>query len=248
MSVDYDRIGIGYAARRRGDPRIAARIASALGAARTLVNVGAGAGAYEPSDRTVIAVEPSRAMIRQRPPGAGPAVRGRAEALPFADRSVDAACAFLTVHHWTDPARGLGELRRVARGPVVLLTVDPAFEGFWLADYFPGLRAIDRTSAPPLALYAAILGEVEIAPVPIPEDCADGFLAAYWGRPEAYLDPTVRAAMSPFQSLEQTSSEALAQGLAQLATDLESGEWARRYAAWTAMEAADCGYRLVVAA
>jgi SAM-dependent methyltransferase len=241
MTPAYDRIGVNYAALRKPDPRIAARIEQALGAARSVLNVGAGAGSYEPANRDVTALEPSPEMIRQRPAGAAPVVQGRAEALPFADSSFDAAMAVLTVHHWADKARGLAEMRRVTRGPIVILTYDPAFRGFWLADYLPQLVALDEAQMPALADYAASLGPVDISPVPIPHDCADGFLAAYWRRPRLYLDERVRAAISSFWALGDVSD-----ALARLASDLDSGAWARRYPGLAELDQCDCGYRLVV--
>lgn len=241
MSAAYDRIGLDYAALRRPDPRIAAVIGAALGPARSVLNVGAGAGSYEPADREVTAIEPSLAMIRQRPAGAAPVIEGRAERLPFADNSFDASMAVLTVHHWSDQAEGLREMRRVTRGPVVVLTYDPAFRGFWLADYIPALVALDEAQMPPLADYEKWLGPVEIAPVPIPHDCRDGFLAAYWRRPRAYLDPRVRAAMSSFWKLGDVSA-----ALGRLARDLDSGDWARLHAGLLERDQCDCGYRLVV--
>lgn len=241
MSTDYDRIGVDYSALRKPDPRIGAMIGAALGSARTVLNVGAGAGSYEPANRDVTALEPSLAMIRQRPADAAPVVQGRAEALPFDDASFDAAMAVLTVHHWADKAKGLAEMRRVTRGPVVILTYDPAFRGFWLADYLPELVALDEAQMPAMADYAAWLGPVDISPVPIPHDCADGFLAAYWRRPRLYLDARVRAAISSFWVLGDVS-----EALARLASDLDSGAWARRYPGLADLDECDCGYRLVV--
>jgi SAM-dependent methyltransferase len=238
----YDRIGEGYAAARRGDPRLAAIIERALGAAERVVNVGAGTGNYEPSGRQVTAVEPSAEMIRQRPPGAAPVVQASAEALPFADDSFDAAMATLTVHHWSDQRQGLAEMRRVATGPVVVLTFEPGHPGTWLGDYLPAIRALDATQAPPLALYREALGPIDVMPVPIPHDCADGFLYAYWRRPEAYLNPAVRAASSTFHVLPDLDA-----GLAKLAEDLASGAWHARYGDVLEQDAYDAGYRLVVA-
>lgn len=241
MTPAYDRIGVNYAALRKPDPRIAARLERALGAARSVLNVGAGAGSYEPANRDVTALEPSLEMIRQRPAGAAPVVQGRAEALPFEDASFDAAMAVLTIHHWADRAKGLAEMRRVTRGPIVILTYDPAFRGFWLADYLPELVSLDEAQMPAMADYAAWLGPVDISPVPIPHDCADGFLAAYWRRPRLYLDPRVRAAISSFWALGDVS-----EALARLASDLDSGAWARRYPGLADLDQCDCGYRLVV--
>jgi SAM-dependent methyltransferase len=243
MAAVYDTIGIDYARLRQPDPRIAARIEAALGQARTVLNVGAGTGSYEPSDREVTALEPSAEMIRQRPAGAAPALQGCAEALPFADQSFDAVMAVLTVHHWTDQRKGLAELRRVSRGPVVILTYDPAFRGFWLADdYLPALTALDDAAMPPLALYREVLGPVEIAPVPVPHDCIDGFLCAYWRRPTAYLDPRLRAAMSSFHLIGNVTA-----AMAKLEADLAGGAWEARHGDLLGMEELDLGYRLVVA-
>jgi SAM-dependent methyltransferase len=237
----YDIIGVDYAALRRPDPRIARQILAALGSAETILNVGAGAGSYEPVGRTITAVEPSAEMIRQRPASTATVVQDVAEQLPFPDKSFDAAMAVLTVHHWRDQQQGLLEMRRVTRGPIVLLTYDPAFRGFWLADYVPALVTLDEAQMPPLASYADSLGPVEIASVPIPYDCSDGFLCAYWRRPAAYLDPQIRAAMSSFRALGDVTP-----AMAALASDLETGEWQRRYGAMMALDACDLGYRLVV--
>ena len=227
---------------RKPDPRIAARIEAALGDARTVLNVGAGAGSYEPRGREVTALDPSAEMIRQRAASPARVVQGRAEDLPFADASFEASMAVLTVHHWSDPAKGLGEMRRVTKGPVVILTYDGAFPGFWLVDYIPELRALDERQMPPMDEYGRRLGPVEVSPVPIPHDCTDGFLAAYWRRPSAYLDPKVRAAMSSFWAIGDVSEP-----LARLEADLESGAWAELYSHLLALDEMDCGYRLVVA-
>ncbi|HEX8568727.1 MAG TPA: class I SAM-dependent methyltransferase [Caulobacteraceae bacterium] len=242
MATRYDTIGVDYSALRRPDPRIAAAVAAALGPSRTVLNVGAGAGSYEPADRRVTALEPSLEMIRQRPPSTAEVVQGRAEALPFEDDSFDAAMAVLTVHHWSDQAAGLREMRRVTRGPIVILTYDPSFRGFWLADYIPELVTLDEAQMPPMTAYEACLGPVEVSPVRIPHDCTDGFLCAYWRRPAAYLDPRIRAAMSSFWGVGDVS-----EALGRLERDLDSGEWARRHAGLLDLDDWDCGYRLVVA-
>lgn len=240
MTTRYDRIGLNYSDLRRPDPRIAARIEAALGKSKTILNVGAGAGSYEPRGREVTALEPSIEMIRQRRPATAAVVQGRAEDLPFADRSFDAAMAVLTIHHWSGQARGLAEMRRVTRGPIVLLTFDPAFRGFWLTDYIPGLVALDEAQMPRMSDYERWLGPVEISAVPIPHDCTDGFLSAYWRRPAAYLDPRVRAAMSSFWALGDVS-----EALGRLEKDLESGAWAERHGELLDRDSLDCGYRLV---
>jgi hypothetical protein len=241
----YDRIGDGYARTRQPDPRIAAALETALGDAVTVVNVGAGTGSYEPAGRRVTAVEPSAEMIAQRAAAAAPAVQGRAERLPFPDRSFDAATAILTVHHWEDVEAGLAELRRVA-ARVVVLTADPdQFERFWLvAEYLPGIGALDRAKFLPVARMRELLGGAAVMPVPIPHDCADGFLGAYWRRPEAYLDPDVRAGMSSFRLLDRDEVEA---GLSRLADDLRGGAWHRRHGDLLDRDELDLGYRLLMA-
>ena len=243
MAHLYDTIGIGYRALRRPDPRIAAAIISALGSAGSVVNVGAGAGSYEPVDRRVVAVELSREMIRQRPADAAPVVQASATALPFGAAAFDAALAVLTVHHWPDRAQGLAELRRVAGDRVVILTWEPDAAGFWLTeDYFPELVAIDRTIFPLREELERGLGPVELRPVPIPHDCVDGFLGAYWRRPHAYLDPAVRGAISTFSKIGDVEP-----GLERLRCDLDDGSWMRRHGALLARADLDLGYRLVVA-
>ena len=240
MSAKYDKIGINYANLRQPDARIAVRIDHALGDARTVVNVGAGAGSYEPAGRLITAVEPSLEMIRQRPTSTATIVQGSAEDLPFDDQSFDAAMACLTVHHWTDQQKGMAEMRRVTRGPIVILTYDPGFRDFWLFDYLPELVALDARQMPGLAEYGRWLGPVEVTPVPVPHDCTDGFLSAYWRRPAAYLDPEVRAAISPFWALGD-----IADALVRLECDLQSGAWDARYGHLSDLEERDMGYRLV---
>lgn len=199
-----------------------------LGQARTVVNVGAGAGAYEPDDLYVAAVEPSPAMRAQRPRNRPPAVDCVAEQLPFDDDSFDAAMAILTVHHWRDLAQGLVELRRVARGRIVIITFDPgALRDFWLAVYFPEVIGVERRRFPPLEQIASLLGgSVRTSAVAVRLDCPDGFGEAYYGRPEAFLDPRVRQAQSGFGL---TDSGAVERGAERLRRDLEFGEWDRRY-------------------
>jgi SAM-dependent methyltransferase len=242
----YDRIGVTYAATRRPDPRIAAMIAGTLGHAGTLVNVGAGTGAYEPRDRRVLAVEPSRAMIGQRPASAAPCVQAIAEALPLRDDAVNASLAVLTVHHWQDPRAGLAELRRITRRRVVLFTWDPDARGaFWLTTaYFPAFVDLDVRRFPTMDALRDALGPIRVRPVAIPHDCRDGFLGAFWRRPEAYLDPAVRAGISSFALLPP---ERVQHGVAQLADDIRAGRWDARHGALRARQSLDLGYRLVVA-
>jgi SAM-dependent methyltransferase len=238
----YDRIGRTYTTTRREDPRIRAAIHAALGDARTVLNVGAGAGAYEPRDREVLAVEPSEVMIAQRPPGAAPVVRATAEALALPDASFDAAMAVLTIHHWPDPARGLAELRRIARRVVVLTWDQRVTKDFWLPrEYLPEITAIDDERDIPIDRVATLLGGAEVTPVLVPHDCADGFLGAYWRRPEAYLDPLVRAGISPLAMLGEHADA----GLARLEEDLRTGAWQRRHADLLERDELDLGYRLI---
>jgi SAM-dependent methyltransferase len=239
----YDEIGLGYAHYRRPDPRIGAAILGALGDAASVVNVGAGAGSYEPSDRAVVAVEPSLEMIRQRRVRSAPVVQGSATDLPFRDDSFDAALAVLTVHHWPDPVRGLAELARVARGRVVVVTFDPTASNFWLVDdYFPAIGEIDRRSMPSVGELRAVLGEIDVRPLPVPHDCTDGFLGAYWRRPHAYLDDGVRGAISAFSMIGEVET-----GVSRLRNDLESGAWERRHGDLLKQPELDLGYRLVIA-
>jgi SAM-dependent methyltransferase len=242
MGSRYDTIGIDYSNLRRPDPRIEALVGRALGSAGTVLNVGAGAGSYEPRDRQVTALEPSMEMIRQRGPEAAPVVQGRAEELPFDDKSFDASMAILTVHHWSDKAKGLNEMRRVTRERIVILTYDPSFRGFWLTDYLPELVSLDEAQMPRMTDYEQSLGPVRISPVPVPHDCTDGFLTAYWRRPAAYLDPRIRAAMSSFWVLGDVSD-----ALSRLQRDIESGAWAELHSDLLDLDDYDCGYRLVVA-
>lgn len=235
-----DGFGEGYALQRRPDPRIAAPILSALGDAASVINVGAGAGSYEPADRIVQAVEPSELMISQRPRDGAPCVRGSAESLPFNADAFDAAMAVLTIHHWSDWRAGLKEMRRVALRRIVLLTFDAEASDFWLTrDYFPDLMALDRRIMPALDDLAQELGPFQAAPVCIPHDCVDGFLGAYWRRPHLYLDPMVRRSMSSFARIDADK------GLKRLASDLRSGAWRERYAHLLALEELDVGYRLL---
>lgn len=238
----YDTIGRGYRTRRQPDARIGAQIHEALGDSRRILNVGAGAGSYEPADRDVLAVEPSQVMVAQRPGGAAPAVRAVADALPFDDDSFDAAMASLTIHHWPDWEAGLTEVRRVTRDRIVLFTFDPDYRRFWLYDYFPGVVALDNGRMPTLERLANVLGEIEVATVEIPADCTDGFQGAYWKRPEAYLDADVRASISTFPALEDPQP-----GLDALASDLASGAWQERYGDVMSLDAVDLGYRIVTA-
>jgi SAM-dependent methyltransferase len=243
MATLYDNIGHTYSSRRQSDPRIARAIEDAIGGCVSVLNVGAGAGSYEPSSRTVVAVEPSRTMIAQRPPGSAPVVQACAEALPFRDASFDAVLGILTVHHWKDQAKGFSECARVARSRVIFLTNDfDVCARFWLFDYIPELLLADRPIFPSRERFAEAFGSIEIAPVSIPADCRDGFLCAYWKRPRAYLDPLVRAGISTFSKIGNIDSQ-----LARLEKDIESGVWDERYAGLRHLDTLDLGYRLLVA-
>jgi SAM-dependent methyltransferase len=243
--TEYDEIGATYAGTRRPDERIAREIALALGDARSVVNVGAGVGSYEPADRAVVAVEPSGVMIAQRPPGSAPVVQASAEHLPFDDGSFDAALAVLTMHHWSDWRAGIAELRRVARGRIVVFTFDPAFiSRYWLVrDYLPEIAVLDEARFPPLAAVMEAMGGAEATPVAIADDCTDGFLCAFWKRPLAYLDAAVRANMS---SLAVQPADVIEPAMARLARDVADGTWAERNADLLAGDEAEFGYRLLV--
>ena len=242
----YDGIGHGYASHRQPDPRIERQILEALGQSSRVLNVGAGAGSYEPDDgRTVVALEPSAVMRAQRPHGSAPCVAGVAEALPFPDGGFDATLTVFSIHHWPDQRAGLDELRRVAPRNV-LLTFDPAFhDRFWLVrDYLPEM--VDLPGSVPLAPDEVCdhLGGGVVEPVPVHADCVDGFFWAYWRRPEAYLDPSVRAGISGTAQLPADLVEARMQ---RLAADLASGAWHQRNADLLTLDQVDAGYRLVIA-
>jgi SAM-dependent methyltransferase len=239
----YDTIGKQYASRRIPDPRIEAHIRAALEGADSIVNVGAGTGSYEPIDRPVVAVEPSMTMIRQRSRDAAPAIQAVAERLPLRDRCTSAATAFLTLHHWADLQSGLKEMKRISRKLVAILTWDPAAPTYWLTDeYFPAFTEMDRQRFPALSEISEALGHTVVHPVPVPADCIDGFLGAYWRRPHAYLDPGIRQGMSGFVDLP-----GLEDGLRRLRDDLASGHWHNRFGHLLRKESLDIGYRLVTA-
>ncbi len=243
---DYEQSGGGYAVHRRPDPRIAARVHAALGDARSVINVGAGAGSYEPVDRRVTAVEPSASMRSQRPSHLSAAVDATAEKLPFPDNSFDAAMATVTVHQWQDVDRGLRELRRVSRGPVVILTFDgDALDLLWLAEYAPELVEAESRRYPKLGHIRQVLGGTSrIAPVPVPIDCVDGFTEAYYARPERFLDPAVRANQSAWGFVEPPAIE---RAMSQLKADLDSGEWERKFGYLRAREHFVGSLRLITA-
>jgi SAM-dependent methyltransferase len=240
-SNTYDRVGSDYTHTRNEDPRLAGLIERELGGARTVLNVGAGTGSYEPTDRFVVAIEPSMVMLKQRSTGSAPAAQAVAERLPFRDDAFDAVMAVLTVHHWSDQDAGLLELNRVARERIVLLTWDPSTEGFWLLrDYFSEFLDADRRRFPPIEQLLRFVADGRVINVPIPHDCLDGFLGAYWRRPWAYLDAETRNGISSFATCQDLSP------LRRLEEDLDTGEWQRRHGDLLKEEELDIGYRLVV--
>jgi len=243
--ANYGTIGRNYARYRRPDPRIAALIEWALGDARSVLNVGAGAGSYEPTDRDVTAVEPSASMRAQRPSHLTPAIDAVAEQLPFPDRHFDASMTIFSLHQWGDLTAGLGNMRRVTRGPVAILTCDPhALDRFWLNDYAPEVIATEARRYPEITTIAAALGgKVEIVPVPIPIDCSDGFGEAYYGRPELLLDPGARLACSAWHLVDSKVADRF---VAALRRDLADGVWEARYGHLRTQATFEGSLRLVV--
>jgi SAM-dependent methyltransferase len=243
--VSYDELGVGYAKVRQPDPRIAARIDRELGVARTVVKVGAGRGSYEPAGREVTAVEPSATMIAQRPPGAASVVQASAESLPFEGGSFDAAMAVLTVHHWTDLDAGLGELQRVTRDRILVVTFDPSsLVDLWIVrDYFPGMLGLKRRTSVTSEGLVERLPAARSVPLPVPRDCTDHFFAALWARPEMIFDDEVVRPMWVWQGI---SEEERRSGRERLAADLESGALSERHGELLEREELDVGLRLVV--
>jgi SAM-dependent methyltransferase len=240
----YDSLGRNYTDYRQADPRIEERIWAALGDARSVVNVGAGTGSYEPLDREMIAVEPSALMIAKRPPDAARAIEGVAEALPLEDRSADAAMGVLTIHHWDDLGAGLAEMRRVARKRIVLVTIDAEknAEIWTLAEYFPAAMRAEEEKMPSMRELEALLPGAEVEAVPMPSRCRDEFTSALWDRPEMFLDPAVLRASSLWHTLPPEEIEA---GQARLRADLESGAWDERHGHLRTLPELDIGLRIV---
>ena len=244
-TYDYDKSGHGYAGHRRTDPRIESLVLRELGDARTVLNVGAGAGSYEPADRYVVAVEPSATMRAQRAQNHKvPAVAASAESLPFDNKSFDASMAMITIHHWKDKMLGLSELKRVTRKRIVIMTFDPdAFYDFWTAEYFRELIDLERKRFPSInEITEALGGSVKVIPVMVPFDCVDGIMEAYYGRPEGFLNRSVRAAQSAWGLLPHMEDEFVAR----LEKDLKSGEWDRRYGHLRTQPEFSCTLRLIV--
>jgi SAM-dependent methyltransferase len=242
--VDYETQGLTYAAHRRADPYFSARIHAALGTASSVVNVGAGTGSYEPTDRWVLALEPSAVMRAQRPAGSAPVAAARAEELPLRDNAVDAAMASLTIHHWAHRALGLAEMRRVARGPVVVFTFDLRRLPEWQKRFFGPLIDIELPRFGfPAEIEAELGGRTRTETIETPVECTDGFIQAFWARPEALLDPDVRAAQSVWALLEPGVEERI---VADLTASLESGDWDARYGHLRKEKFNDGGVRLIV--
>ena len=246
MTTPYDTIGSNYAYARTPDRRLAAVIHDVLGSSRRVVNVGAGTGNYEPTDREVIAVEPSVVMIGQRPAGAAPVVQAPAEHLPFVDDAFDAALAISTVHHWTGRARGLAEMARVAPRRVVVHWEPADATLHWMVDdYFPELADVGsvRDGGTSEEVASELGGQIEVRPFPVPIDFTEGSGGSFWGRPEALLDPMVRAGISMFALLDASVVD---RGVTQLAADLDSGRWDERHGHLRSLESLDVGYRVIV--
>ena len=243
-SPTYNRMGLNYSDYRRPEPRIEAAIWNALGNARSVVNVGAGTGSYEPTDREVIAVEPSPVMIAQRPAGAAPAFEGTAEALPLEDKSVDAAMGVLTIHHWPDREAGIAEMRRVARRRIVLLTIDAEknSEIWTLSEYFPEAMALERELMPSIESLEASLPRATVEAVAAPSRCRDEFTSALWDRPERFLDPDLLRGSSLWHHLSPATIE---RGQERLRADLESGAWDERHGHLRSQPELDIGLRLI---
>ena len=243
---DYDRNGARYSLRRAADPRIADYIHAALADARTVLNVGAGSGSYEPTDRYVAAVEPSAIMRAQRPPHLCPAIDSTAEHLPFDDATFDAVMAINTIHHWRDQARGFTEMSRVSRKVVLALTFDPeVWTSIWLAQYSPELTAVTCRRLPRISDISAVLGDdLAVTPVPIPIDCVDGFIEAYYARPESFLSDEIRQAQSGWGLI---GADAERRAVNALRVDLESGAWDQRFGHLRRLRAYEGSLRLVVA-
>jgi SAM-dependent methyltransferase len=245
IQFDYDKDGKQYSGYRRADSRIAKYIWDALGDSKTVLNIGAGAGSYEPLDRYVIAIEPSETMRTQRPSHLPPAIRGNADSLPFDDKSFDAAMAVLTVHHWPDRAKGLQEIRRVTKGPIVVMTFDSdAPTEFWMFDYCPEMAAVEKNRYQGLhSITDPLGGKFESIPIPVPIDCTDRFQVALYARPEDFLNPDVRKSQSAWKFLPPGAEERFVQNLSE---DLKNGNWQKKYGHLKSKPFINCQLRAVV--
>ena len=243
MRPIYDDIGINYASNRQTDPRIAGQIQTLLKGARRILNIGAGSGSYEPEEADLVALEPSSAMIAQRKPESHPVIQGVVEQLPFEDDSFSHAMSILSMHHWENQAKAFGEINRVATDRFVALTWNPEAEPFWLTrDYFPEFHQRDKIIFPSVGELSTHFETVEAYAVPIPDDCVDGFMAAYWKRPEAYLDEGIRASISAFARLSDPT-----EGLRRLESDIKSGRWEEKNRAILDQSPLDAGFIIVSA-
>lgn len=246
-AFNYDKHGQKYSGHRRTDPRIAEYVYSALGSAKTVLNLGAGAGSYEPENRYVIAVEPSKEMRSQRQKAQKvPAIIGTADSLPFDENSFDASMAMVTIHHWPDIRKGLHELRRVTRNQVLIMTFDPdALDDFWNAHYFPEIIEVEKSRYPTIDfIIEALGGKCEVQSIPIPFDCEDGFQEAFYGRPEAFLEKEIRLSQSAWGFVSEEVEEKLVKALSD---DLKSGEWDKKYGKYRQMPSYTCALRLIIA-
>lgn len=246
-AFDYDGFGQKYSSHRQTDPRIAAYVDNELSSAKTILNIGAGAGSYEPTDKYVVAVEPSITMRQQRlDKGKVPAINAKADNLPFDENSFDASMAMITVHHWPDIEKGLKELRRITKNQVVIMTFDPEqLDNFWNADYFPEVIAVEKARYPTIDFIKSCLGgQCKVIPIPIPLDCKDGFQEAFYGRPEAFLEKQVRLSQSAWGFIPEDKQEEIVE---RLRADLENGTWDAKYGHFRTQEFFTCALRLIVA-
>jgi len=241
MPVNYNKLAESYQKYRKPDSRIAERILYHVGDSEKILNVGAGIGSYEPSRADIVALEPSYGMILQRSHSQTKLIQGIAEHLPFRDNYFDVSMGVLTLHHWTDITSGLQEIIRVTRNKIILLTWVGYGEKFWLEKYIPEIMGVDFDLFPTLEELERILGDILIETIKIPHDCTDGFMCAYWRRPEAYLDSNVRKAISTFSRISNIQNR-----LEVLQDEISSGEWNKKYAYLLEKESLDLGYRLVV--
>jgi len=238
----YDEIGLNYSIGRKSDAYIAAQINSELQGSDSILNIGAGSGSYEPKSVNLTAVEPSNAMIRQRIPGSHPVCKAKAEYLPFADKSFSHTMTILSMHHWSDRKQALTEISRVTEKRFIAVSWDPGDNLFWLTrDYFPEIYEIDRQIFPQIDEFYESFEKVTVKTLPIPADCRDGFMAAYWRKPHAYLDKQVREGISTFHKISNIDD-----GLYKLEKDLKSGIWQQKYADLLKLKFIDVGYKIIV--
>jgi SAM-dependent methyltransferase len=241
MYIDYDQLAEQYRNHRKPDSRIAGRIKSHIKGAKRVLNVGSGIGSYEPENCYIVALEPSREMNTRRKNSKAALIQGVAENLPFSDNTFDISMAILTIHHWSDIESGLKEMARVSRKRVILFTWIGYGNDFWLENYIPEIRGVDHKLFPSLEELERILRNISVETIEIPYDCSDGFMCAYWRRPEAYLDQNVRRAISTFSRISN-----IQENLDRLQDDIYSGAWSQKHSHLLEKESLDLGYRLVV--